>query len=136
MPIDSSNFPFVWISFDHHEDHDDDKEFADFERLLARRQVFILLSENAMEGMREHQHEERKRISLWMKKNKEDLRAFVKAMILIAPGTAQRVAIKALATVFGQFWGYPLMAVASRAEALELAERLIANDPTAAGVAE
>lgn len=69
--------------------------------------------------------ERMKQTSLWMKKNKVEIRAFIKGMILIEPNAGKRIASKAFAIMFGKFWGYPLLVTASQEEALETAQRLL-----------
>jgi hypothetical protein len=79
-----------------------------FDALLARRQAFVILSEEGFdEDGHEHPQEERKRASLWMKRNKAAIRAYIQGMVLVEPSAAKRLAGKAFAVMFGKFWGYP-----------------------------
>jgi hypothetical protein len=75
-------------------------------------------------------------MSLWMTKHKKELRALVKAMIQIEPSAPTRLAIKAFAPMFGNFWGYPLLAAASKAEALDVAKKLLSTSDRAADAAK
>ena len=112
MRLDSSTFPVVKIFFDAPSEGAPEDAFLTFERLLAREQPFLLLHEKAVdENNHEHAHEERKRASIWMKKNKAALRAYVKGMIQVEPSAAKRLALKPFAVTFGKAWGYPLLVV-------------------------
>lgn len=126
MFLDSSAFPLVWMRQTAPSSASPQAPFDELANLLARKQAFVFLSE---EGYNDHEHgqEERKQTSLWMKKHKVDIRAFIKAMILIEPNAAKRLAGKAFAVMFGKFWGYPLLVTASREEALETAFRLLGD---------
>lgn len=126
MLIDSSEFPLVWMRRDTPSNENSPAAFDQFAMLLMRRQAFVFLSADGFDGgEHEHTQEERKQISLWMKKNKAEIRAFVRGMVLIEPSAAKRLASKAFAAMFGKFWGYPMMIAASKDEALEVAHRLL-----------
>lgn len=129
MFLDSSAFPLVWMRQTAPSSAPPQEPFDELANLLARKQAFVFLSE---EGFNDHEHgqEERKQTSLWMKKHKADIRAFIKAMILIEPNAARRLASKAFAVMFGKFWGYPLLVAATREEALETASRLLDAVPS------
>ncbi|MGU3309663.1 hypothetical protein ACLBW8_25770 [Pseudomonas sp. M5A4_2d] len=126
MRLDSSTFPVVKIVFDAPNEGGPDDTFVIFERLLAREQSFVLLHEKAVdESNHEHSHEERKQASLWMKKNKQALRTYVKGMIQVEPSAAKRLALKPFAVTFGKAWGYPLLVVESRDRAWALARDVL-----------
>ncbi|MGO2235874.1 hypothetical protein B6N13_09595 [Marinomonas sp. UCMA 3892] len=125
MSMNSSQFPFVWISLDHKPGQDSQKDFDEFEANLQRGEPFVLLSNSAPTGDHEHSKEEKKRTSLWMKKNKAELRKLVIAMILIEPNAAKRLGFKAFAEVFSKFWGYPLILASSQDAAMEIAKGLL-----------
>jgi hypothetical protein len=127
MPLDSSNFPLVWMHYDSGPEHDHDKDFAAFEASLARGAPFVILTDSAPSEEHDHSQEEKKRTSLWMKKHKMALRALVLAMIVIEPSAAKRMAFKAFGVAFAKFWGYPLRLAATREEALEIAAELLAG---------
>jgi len=70
--------------------------FAEFEVLLARKRVVVLLNDEGLDkGDHEHSPEELRQASLWMKRHKSELRAFIKAKIYIEPSTVKRLATKA-----------------------------------------
>ena len=129
MPLDSTNFPLVWMSYDHGPGHDHDEDFEALELNLKRGTPFVLLTDSAMTEDEEHSQEEKKRTSLWMKKHKAELRALVLAMIVIEPSTAKRLAFKAFGVAFAKFWGFPMKLAPSREEAMEIAAELLWSVP-------
>jgi hypothetical protein len=128
MPANSSDFPYVWMSFTQGPEHDHQKDFAELEANLQRGEPFVLLTDTVPAEDHEHSPEEKKRTALWMKRNKIELRKWVLAMIMIEPNSAKRLAFKAYAVVFAKFWGYPLLLTASREQAMEMARELLAKD--------
>ena len=124
MSIDTSEFPFVWISFGDAASDD----LTGFEDLLSRKQEFVLLQDNSKDAMdpeHEHPHDERKQMTIWMKRNRPELRTYVKAMISIEPNAVKRTAMKGFAVMFGKGWGFPLLMSASKAEAMRKARDLL-----------
>jgi len=132
MSLDSTNFPLVWMNYDHDPDHDHDEDFEAFEANLERGAPFVILTDSAPTEDHEHSQEEKKRTSLWMKKHKAELRRLVLAMIVIEPSAARRVTFKAFGVVFTKFWGYPLRLASSRDEALDMAAQLLSEHARAA----
>jgi len=127
MPLDSTNFPLVWMSFEEGPGHDHDKDYEAFEANLKRGLPFVLLTNSAPAEDHEHTQEEKKRTSLWMKKHKAELRTLVLAMIVIEPSAAKRLAFKPFGVAFAKFWGYPMRLASSREEALEIAGKLLSE---------
>jgi hypothetical protein len=134
MSMNSSQFPFVWMSFGQDLGRDSQKDFDEFEANLKRGEPFVLLSDTPPTEGHEHAPEEKRRTSLWMKKHKAELRKLVLAMIVVEPNVAKRLGFKAFAIVFAKFWGYPLLLASSREEAMDIARGLLAGQ-TAAAVA-
>lgn len=133
MSMDSSNFPFVWMTLAHDPGHDFKKDFEEFEVNLKHGKPFVLLTDSAPADDHEHSQEEKKHTSIWMKKHKAELRTLVLAMVLVEPSQAKRIAFKAFGVVFAKFWGYPLMLAVSRDEAMEIATKLLSSkNPVAA----
>jgi len=133
MLIDTSQFPLVWIQLNTPGTDSEASSFAEFEALLARKEVFVLLNGEGLDkGDHEHSPEEMKQTSLWMKRHKNELRSFVKAAIYIEPNTAKRLATKAFAIIYEKFWGYPMFMVANKNEALDLAHTLLLSEQTEA----
>ncbi|AKA86202.1 MULTISPECIES: hypothetical protein [Pseudomonas fluorescens group] len=126
MRLDSSTFPVVKIVFDAPNQGGSEDAFLLFERLLARKQPFVLLHEKAVdEDTHAHSHEERKQASIWMKTHKAALRAYVRGMIQVEPSAAKRLALKPFAVTFGKAWGYPLLVVESKDRAWALARDVL-----------
>lgn len=127
MPLDIKNFPLVWLSYDEAPDHDHNEDFAALEVCLKRGAPFVILSDNAPTEDEDHDHsqEEKKRTALWMKKHKVELRTLVRAMIVIEPSAAKRLAFKTFGAVFSKFWGFPLKIAVTRKEAMNVAETLL-----------
>ena len=131
MLIDATRFPFVWMRMNAPSDNPDASPFSEFEALLARKESFVLFNDEGLDrGEHEHSPEEMKQASLWMKRHKSELRAFVKAGIYIEPNAAKRLATKAFALVYEKFWGYPMLMVATKDEALALARKLLPGEQT------
>lgn len=129
MLIDAARFPLVWMRINASSNNLDAPPFFEFEALLARKEVFVLFNDEGLdEGGREHSPEEMRQTSLWMKRHKSELRAFVKAMICIESSAAKRLAAKAFAVVYEKFWGYPMLMVATKDDALALAQELLSAD--------
>jgi len=125
MQLDLSAFPLVWMRREA-APVQPDILFAQFDALLARRQAFVILSEEGFdEDGHEHPQEERRRAALWMKQNKAAIRAYIQGMVLVEPSAAKRLAGKAFAVMFGKFWGYPLHFGTSRDDALDIAQHMI-----------
>ncbi|ACR32607.1 hypothetical protein [Burkholderia glumae] len=137
MLIDASKFPVVWMRLNSPGTDAAASPFTEFEVLLARKEVFVLLNEEGLDKGRQEEHEhppeEMKQTSLWMKRHKSALRAFVRAGIYIEPNTAKRLATKAFALMYEKFWGFPMLTVATRDEALALARILLPDAQTDAG---
>lgn len=131
MLLEDATFPIVRMHYNRTGPDGDDGGFALFEALLAQPQPFVLIGLGTPDAEHEHSHEERKQLTLWMKRNREPLHRLVKAMVYVEPQPAKRFVAKASASVFGKFWGYPMLVAASEKEALQVAERLLAGEPAA-----
>jgi hypothetical protein len=128
MLIDAAHFPLVWTQIAT-SGANPAAPFAEFEALLVRKEAFVLLNEEGLDkGEHEHSPEEMKQTSLWMKRHKSELRAFVKAAIYIEPSAVKRQATRAFAVVFEKFWGYPILVAGTKDEALALAKQLLEGE--------
>ena len=127
MPLDSTDFPLVWMSYDEEPGHDHDKDFETLEASFRRGAPFVILTDNAPTEDHEHSQEEKKRTVLWMKKHKAELRTLVLATVVIEPSTAKRMAFKPFGVAFAKFWGHPMKLAASREEAMEIAGNLLSE---------
>ena len=125
MSVNSSDFPYVWMSFTQAPGHDHQKDFADFEANLQRGEPFVILTDTVAAEDHEHSPEDKNRTALCMKKHKAELRRLVLATILIEPNSAKRLGFKAFAVLFAKFWGYPLLLTASREQAMEMAREIL-----------
>jgi hypothetical protein len=130
MFLDSAQFPLVWMHNKPSAKQNPQAAFAELDQLLARRQAFVLLGDEGFdEGEHGQTREDRKRISLWMKKHKTEIRAFIKGMVQVEPSATKRAAARAFATLYAKFWGYPLLMSASKEEALKVADELLGGQP-------
>ena len=127
MPLDITNFPLVWMSYDEAPDHDHDEDFEALEASFKRGAPFVILTDNAPSEDHEHSQEEKKRTALWMKTHKAELRTLVLAMIVIEPSAAKRLAYKTFGVAFAKFWGFPIKIASSREEAIEIAGKLLSE---------
>ena len=126
MPLDTRNFPLVWMNYDEAPDHDHDEDFEALEASFSHGLPFVILTDNAPTEDEDHDHtqEEKKRTALWMKKHKAELRTLVLAMIVIEPSAARRLAFKTFGVAFSKFWGFPMKIVTSREEGMEIAREM------------
>ncbi|WP_034790196.1 hypothetical protein [Hyphomonas beringensis] len=127
MPLDTKNFPYVWMSYEEAPDHDHDEDFKALEASFERGEPFVILTDNAPAEDHEHSHEEKKRTALWLKKHKTELRTLVRAMIVVEPNSAKRMAFKPFGLAFGKLWGFPMKLASSREEAMEIADKLLSE---------
>jgi hypothetical protein len=126
MRIDDAHFPFVWINMNASGKDPIASPFSEFEALLARKTPFVLLNDEGVnESKHEHSADEMKLTTRWMKAHKDELRTFVKASILIEPNIVKRTAARPFAVIYEKFWGYPLLMVPSKEEALATAKTLL-----------
>ncbi|MDR6497417.1 hypothetical protein J2785_000559 [Burkholderia ambifaria] len=135
MQIVTTEFPFVWLRYSGSTHTDPARLLAELDALLARRERFVLLTDDAPSGddRGAGDHEMRKQLAKWSKANRVQSREWIPAMIAIEPDAARRVALDAFSGAFEKVWGYPLNAAATRDDALALAQRLL--DEPARGAA-
>lgn len=127
MHITTTEFPFVWLRYTGSTHTDPARLLAELDALLARRERFVLLTDDAPSGDDRggDDHELRKQLAKWSKANRAQSREWIPAMIAIEPDAARRVALNAFSGAFEKVWGYPLNAAATRDDALALAQRLL-----------
>lgn len=124
MMLDASTFPLVWMRQDAAPGQAGDGDvFGTFEALLHKGQAFVLLAEGGP-GDHEHRQDDRKHMSLWMKRHRREL-TLVKAMIVIEPSLAKRLAARAFTTILAKFWGFPLLWADTRDAAVDIAAALL-----------
>ncbi|CDN62475.1 putative ATPase involved in replication control,Cdc46/Mcm family [Burkholderia cenocepacia H111] len=129
MQIVTTEFPFVWLRYSGSTHTDPARLLAELDALLARRERFVLLTDDAPSGddRADNDHEMRKQLAKWSKANRALSREWIPGMIAIEPNAARRVALNAFSGAFEKVWGYPRNAAASRDDALALAQRLLAE---------
>ncbi|RZF58622.1 hypothetical protein EWE75_24405 [Sphingomonas populi] len=130
MLVDDTQFPIVRMHYNSVDDRGDEVSFHIFEDILERKQRFVLIGLGA-ESDHVHSNEERKRLTLWMKRNREALHTYVRAMVYVEPSPAKRFLAKTSAPIFQKFWGYPIVVSESEAEAEGIAARLLAGEQPA-----
>jgi hypothetical protein len=130
MLVDDTNFPVVRMHYNRADDRGDSVSFEIFEGLLARRKSFVLIGLGT-ESDKVQSNEDRKRLTLWMKRNRTALHRHVLAMVYVEPSPANRFLAKRAAPVFQKFWGYPMLVVASEVAADAVAARLLAGTQVA-----
>jgi hypothetical protein len=122
--IEAEAFPIVRIRYDQEGPSGQDNNLALFEALLDREQPFVLIGNG--EHLQQESHEERKRIALWMKRNRVRLNRLVRAMVYVEPNTVKRLAARPATFVFEKFWGFPMLVSESDRDATAIAESLLA----------
>ncbi|WP_241290531.1 ATP--cob(I)alamin adenosyltransferase [Burkholderia stabilis] len=136
MQIITTEFPFVWLRYARLPHTDPARLLAELDALLARRERFVLLTDDAPSGddRGADDHELRKQLAKWSKANRAQSREWIPAMIAIEPDTQRRAALDAFSGAFEKVWGYPLNAATTRDDALALAQRLL-DEPARGAVA-
>ena len=104
----------------------------EMDALLALSMPFVVI----MEGD-EHteEHEDRKARGIWLKKNKTALAAVCKAVIGIEASAIKRAAMQLQMSLATKAFGIRMEIVASREEALLLAERILKGKDAATSLA-
>ncbi|MEC3947975.1 hypothetical protein [Sphingobium sp. HWE2-09] len=130
MLLDDAKFPLVRMHYNHADEQGEGSGFERFEALLERRKPFVLIGLGAQPD-KVQSIEERKQVTLWMKRNRPALHTYVRAMVYVEPSPAKRFLAKASAPVFQKFWGYPIVVAASEPDAEAVAARLLAGESAA-----
>ncbi|WCM25982.1 hypothetical protein NDN01_18420 [Sphingomonas sp. QA11] len=129
MLIEDDDFPMVRLHYNRSGPGGLDEGFTAFEAQLNRARPFVLIGHGA--GAQAQDHEERKRVALWMKRHREPLRQFVLALVYVEPQAANRFVARSGAETYAKFWGYPMLVTASDEDARAVAARLLAGEPAA-----
>ncbi|WBU65775.1 hypothetical protein [Paracoccus aerodenitrificans] len=82
-----------------------DTVLADFSALLARDQSFLLMSEKDMTDT-EQSPANGKKVALWMKANKAEMRRLIRGHIHVQPERGKRLAAKAFALATEKAFGH------------------------------
>lgn len=98
---------------------------AEMDALVARGTPFVLVFLDTVEN---EAHDDRKRRTVWLKKNRKALAATCRGMVSIEPNAATRMAKRAQGAALAVALGVRLKLAADRAEAEALARRLLAGE--------
>ena len=128
--IDITEFPIVFLNIDPNGDeHRLNEDNQVLETLLRRNQNFILINEGKSPDKDTPRNKEStKQMNQWMKKNKPELGAYVKAMIQIESSKTKRLMFKSFRTMFQKYWGFPLLVADTRDEAIRMGHELLATE--------
>lgn len=129
--INDKDFPIVFLNIEHdkQEEHNHDKDLQDFEKLFNRQEKFILINKGSTpDADYKHSKEEKKMVNNFLKTNRAKLKQFAVAMIQIEPSSLKRMAYKPFQNVYEKFWGMKLLIVATRLEALQIANHLLKQE--------
>lgn len=127
MYIDSSSYPLVRMGYERDRAVAVDRLLEDFSALLERGQPFVFFSDGDM-SQEERSPEDRKKVVLWMKARRAELKRLVRALVHAEPDAQKRDEAQAFAQMFGKAWGYPMLLVASEQEARQRALDLLKTD--------
>ncbi|WP_445115466.1 hypothetical protein [Acinetobacter sp. WZC-1] len=123
----TQDFPVVKVSFLPEDEIPFEENMAIYESLLDKKQQFVFLHEASfpqeraeMDGRRQTDHEERKRVAAWVKQRREILSQYVKAFIQIESNEKIRLEAQKFANNFIKFSGYPMFIVENRQQAEEV----------------
>lgn len=133
--IDDRNFPIVFVNVEHDEsiEHDHDEDLKSFERLLERKEKFILINEGtAPDADFKHSKEETKMVNNFLKTNRVKLKEYAIASIQVESSSLKRLAFKPFQNIFAKYWGMKLLFASSREEAINMAnlELKLENEQT------
>ncbi|MEJ4044109.1 hypothetical protein [Erwinia sp. SLM-02] len=125
MMINASHFPRVWLHLiDNSQSTEEGFDF--YRQLLERGESFVLLNAEGLDFSAYPQsRDEMQYVAQWRKTHRSLLRQRVLAAIFIEPDAARREAAQDFAVGYGKFWGYPMLIVASEADAQATADRLL-----------
>lgn len=128
MKIDDAGFPLVWVHFLSPKNEQEPSSFKEFDALLSRKMYFVLLNDEGFnQNYLGNSSDAMKESTRWMKNHKEQLKSYVKALILIEPNNTKRNLAKPFSLLYEKFWGYPLILASSMEEAYELGMELLSR---------
>ncbi|MBN8948931.1 MULTISPECIES: hypothetical protein [unclassified Rhizobium] len=104
----------------------------EMDALLALSMPFVVIMEGDEQA---EEHEDRKARGIWLKKNKTALAAVCKAVIGIEAGAIKRAAMQLQMNLATKAFGMRMEIVASKEEAMQLAERILEGSDTANSLA-
>ncbi|KAA1180341.1 hypothetical protein FP026_16015 [Rhizobium tropici] len=104
----------------------------EMDALLAIAMPFVVIMEGDEQA---EEHDDRKARGIWLNKNKRDLATVCKAVIGIEASAIKRAAMQVQMSLATKAFGMRMEIVASREEALQLAERILKRTDTATSLA-
>lgn len=127
MNIDACDFPLVRMQNDPALAVPVDEVLAQNLELLQRGEPFVVIGEGLPnEGEREDENvDDRRKVALFMKANKTEIRRLIKGHIQIVPEVEKRDGAESFSVMFEKFWGYPMFVVATEQEAQAKAKSLL-----------
>lgn len=105
MHIDTSDFPRVWISSIGSSNWE-----SQLDSLLHQSEQFVLLTSEIPDREQETDKEERKRLALWLKRNREQLKRVCAGNIVIVKSPAVALSLRVALAPLGKAFGYPVRA--------------------------
>ncbi|WP_201268189.1 hypothetical protein [Pseudomonas aeruginosa] len=128
MNIDTTEYPIVRMENARSLARPIEEVLECISELLARGRPFVFVSQDIPDGDDAEEHiDTRRKIALWMKANRTEIRRLIKGHLQIVSEPDQRDRMEAFSVVFAKFWGYPMFVVASAESAHAKAESLLAG---------
>ena len=128
MPIDRSQFPLVFLRDTSGSEANTEAEFS---ALLAEGRTFVLISQRDDHDDVNDSQDARKSRALFLKRNKQRLRALCAAAIVIEGAEATPMPLRLAAQGFGKAFGVPFHFVRDETEATALGKDVLARRGTA-----
>lgn len=105
MHIDTSHFPRVWISSIGSTNWE-----SQLDSLLHQSEQFVLLTSEIPGREQETDKEERKRLALWLKRNREQLKRVCAGSIVVVTNPIVALSLRTTLAPLGKAFGYPVRA--------------------------
>ncbi|MFP1683220.1 GntR family transcriptional regulator [Alloalcanivorax sp. C16-1] len=97
---------------------------AELEALIGQPEPFVMVVA-ALRGEHREAHEDRKRRSLWMKRNRDTLARRCRGMVAVEPDTGKRMIMQTQSAALAGLFKVPLRIVATTEEADRLARAFL-----------
>jgi len=130
MRVDTTPYPLVRLHYSASGNGLDDADavLQVFEQLLARNQPFVFVSDGNPNDNTADEADRvayRRKLSLWVKANKDNIRRLIKGQVHIAADASEAGIMQDFAPTFLKFWGFPLSVAHTPAEAQQQAQTLL-----------
>lgn len=106
MHIDTSHFPRVWISSMGSSNWE-----SQLNSLLHQSEQFVLLTCEVPGREQESTKEERKRLALWLKRNRAQLKRVCAGSIVVATSPTVALSLRITLAPLGKAFGFPIRIV-------------------------